>query len=199
MQALRRQQPEVHQKVQMKGIETHALRHSEETSTMFKATRNILVCTTLICALAPVAQGQASLNLPTPREHYKTYNVERAGIELMGKVIKDFGPQILMHVELLDYRGNTENLPPTESEELLKRGRDAGLESMVKVWNDFDPQTRNRIVEFLRSGAEVGGSMRMKPEVVVRLVRVAGLAKYKADILEILWRPAWREHYAAQG
>jgi hypothetical protein len=153
---------------------------------MFKATRNVLVCTTLICALASVAKGQSSLNLPTPRDHYKTYNVERAEIELIGKVIKDFGPQILKLVEFLDYRGNTENLPPTESEELLKRGLDAGLESMVKVWNDFDPETRKRVVEFLRSGAEVGDSPRMKPEVVVQLARVVGLAKYKADILEIL-------------
>jgi len=44
---------------------------------MIKTIRNILVCITLSCALAAAAQGQSTLTLPTPRDHYKTYNVER--------------------------------------------------------------------------------------------------------------------------
>ncbi len=153
---------------------------------MIKKIRNILVCTTLLCALAPAAKGQSSLTLPTPRDHYKTYSVERAQLELMGKVVRDFQPQISKLVELLNSRAKTENLPPTESEELLKLGHDAGLESLAKVLNGFDLQTRNTVLEFLRSGAEVGGFPPMKLEVVVQLARAAGLVKYKADILEIL-------------
>ena len=153
---------------------------------MIKTTRNILVCITLSCALAPAAQGQSSLTLPTPRDHYKTYNVERAWLELMEKVIKDFEPQILKVVEFLDSRAKTEHLPPIESEELLKLGRDARLELLAKVLSDFDPETRKRVAKFLRSGAEVGDFPRMKPEYVIQLARAAALVNYKADILEIL-------------
>jgi ubiquinone biosynthesis protein len=153
---------------------------------MIKTTRNILACITLSCVIAPGAQGQSSLTLPTPRDHYKTYNVERAELELMGKVIKDFEPQIRRIVESLDSRAKTENLPPTESEELPKLGGDAGLDLMAKVLNDFDPETRKRVAKFLRSGAEAGDFPRMKSEEVIQLARAAGLVKYKADILEVV-------------
>ena len=43
----------------------------------------------------------------------------------MGKVIKDFEPQILKILEFLD--SSAENLPPRESEEPLKPFSDAGL------------------------------------------------------------------------
>jgi hypothetical protein len=128
---------------------------------MIKTTRTIiLVWITLFGGLGPAARGQSSLNLPTPRDHYKSYSVERAETELMGKLIKDFGPQISKFVEFMDHKTKTENLPPTESEELLNRGGDAGLESLVKVWNDFDPNIRERVVEFLRAGAAVGNPQR---------------------------------------
>ena len=45
---------------------------------MIKTTRNILVCIILFCALAPALLGQSNQPLPTPRHHYKTYDVERA-------------------------------------------------------------------------------------------------------------------------
>jgi len=44
---------------------------------VIKTTRNILVCIILFCALAPALLGQSSQTRPTPRDHYKTYNVER--------------------------------------------------------------------------------------------------------------------------
>ena len=44
---------------------------------MIKTTRNILVCIILFCVLAPALLGQSSQTRPTPRDHYKTYNVER--------------------------------------------------------------------------------------------------------------------------
>ena len=152
---------------------------------MMKTIRN-LACIILFCTLAPAADRQSSLTLPTPRDHYKTYNVQRAGLELMGKVIKDFEPQILKFVDFLDSRGKTENSPPIESEELLRLARDAGLESMAKVLNDFAPEIRKRVADFLRSGTEVGDFPWIKPEDVIQLARAAGLGKYKVDILEIL-------------
>ena len=45
---------------------------------MIKTTRNVLVCIILFCALAPALLGQSSQTRPTPRDHYKTYDVERA-------------------------------------------------------------------------------------------------------------------------
>ena len=45
---------------------------------MIKTTHNILASVILVCGLALAAQGQSSLTLPTHRDHYKTYNVERA-------------------------------------------------------------------------------------------------------------------------
>src|SRR5262245_44524202 len=153
---------------------------------MIKTTRNILACITLFCAITPGAQGQSSLTLPTPRDHYKTYNVETAELELIGKVIKDFEPQILKVVESLNSRTKTENLPPTESEELPMLGGDAGLELVAKVLNACDSETRKKVAEFLRSGAGAGDFPQMKSEDVIRLARTAGLVKYKADLLEIL-------------
>jgi len=47
----------------------------------------------------------------------------------MGKVIKDFEPQILKILEFLD--SSAENLPPRESEEPLKPFSDPGLESVT--------------------------------------------------------------------
>src|SRR4026207_2337393 len=118
---------------------------------MIKAIRNILVCITLSCALAAAAQGQSSLTLPTPRDHYKNYNVERAGLELMEKAIKDFEPPILKVVQLLDSGAQTEHLPPTGSEELLHLGRAARLELLAKVLSGFGPETRKRVAKSLRS------------------------------------------------
>jgi ubiquinone biosynthesis protein len=154
--------------------------------TMIKTTRKIFACIILLCALALAAQGQSRLTLPTPRDHYKTYDVQRAELELIGKVIKDFEPQILKLVEFLDSRIKTENLPPTESKELPKPVGDAELESMAKVLNGFAPEIKKRVADFLRSGAEVGDFPQLKPEDVVQLARAAGFVKYKADILEIL-------------
>ena len=50
-----------------------------------KTTRSLLVGIVLFCALASTARSQSSLTLPTPRDHYKTYNVEAAQRELLGK------------------------------------------------------------------------------------------------------------------
>jgi hypothetical protein len=42
-----------------------------------KTTRSLLIGIVLFCALVSTARSQSSLTLPTPRDHYKTYNVER--------------------------------------------------------------------------------------------------------------------------
>src|SRR5215831_4176972 len=153
---------------------------------MIQTTRNILLCITLCCSFPPAAKGQSSLTLPTPRDHYKTYNIERAELELLGKVIRDFEQQALKLVEFPDSKAQNENSPPIQSEDRTKLGIGARLESIIKALSDIDPETRRRVSEVLRSGAEVGDSLRIQPEVVVRLARAAGLMKYKADILEIL-------------
>jgi ubiquinone biosynthesis protein len=138
----------------------------------------------VFCALASAAEGQSGLILPTPKDHYKTYNVETAGRELMGKVLKDFEPQILKIVELVESGAKTENVPLQESEEILKLVRDGGLELIARVLND--PEARKKVVEFLQAGTRLGNLPQMKPEDLVQLVRGSGLAKYKPDLLEIL-------------
>jgi len=153
---------------------------------MIKVTRNILATIILFCAPGLAAQGQSSLTLPTPRDHYKTYDVQRAEFELMGKVIKDFEPQIMKLVEFLDSRAKIENWPPSESEDPLKPFGDAKIKSMAKVLNDFAPELRKRVADLLRSDGQVGDFPQLKTEDVLQLARAAGLVKYKADILEIL-------------
>jgi ubiquinone biosynthesis protein len=150
-----------------------------------KTTRSIFVCIVLFCALASTARSQSNLTLPTPRDHYKTYNVETAQRELLGKIIKDLEPQILRSVELLDSNAKNENPPAIESEELPGLTGNASLEPMTQVPNDF-PDLKKRVEDFLRSGGSLGGFPQIKPECVIQLARAAGLAKYKADILEIL-------------
>ena len=59
--------------------------------------------------LRPPPEAKSGLILPTPKDHYKTYNVESAGRELMAKVLKDFEPQILKIVELVESGAKTEN------------------------------------------------------------------------------------------
>ena len=147
---------------------------------MMKITRNTLACIILFCTVAPAAERQSSLTLPTPRDHYKTYDVQRARFELMVKVIKDFEPEILK----LNSTAKPETLPATESEEQLKPAVE--LESMAKVLNHFAPELRKRVADFLRSGAEIGDFPQLKTEDVVQLARAAEFVKYKADILEIL-------------
>jgi len=50
---------------------------------MIKTTRTILASVISVCGLALAAQGQSSLTLPTHRDHYKTYDVQSAKLELM--------------------------------------------------------------------------------------------------------------------
>ncbi len=150
-----------------------------------KTTRSILACIILFCALASTARSQSSLTLPTPRDHYKTYDVEAAQRELLEKIIKDLEPQILKSIELLESNAKNENLAAIESEEPPGLTGNSGPEAIAKVSNDF-PDLKKRVEDFLRSGGSLGGFPQMKPECVIRLARAAGLAKYKGDILEIL-------------
>jgi hypothetical protein len=151
-----------------------------------KITRNILPCIILFSTVVPAAECQSSLTLPTPRDHYKTYNVQRAVLELMGRVIKDLEPQTLNLVEFLDSSADTEHFPPIESEERVELGRDTGPELLAKVSNNVDSETRKKVLDFLGSRAGAGGFPLMKPEEVIQLARTAGFVTYKADILEIL-------------
>jgi ubiquinone biosynthesis protein len=150
-----------------------------------KTTRSLLVGIVLFCALASTAWSQSSLTLPTPRDHYKTYDVEAAQRELLGNIIKDLEPQILKSIELLDSNVKNENPPAIESEELPGLTGNAGLEPMAEVSNDF-PDFKKRVEDFLRSGGSLGSFPQMKPECVIQLALAAGLVKYKGDILEIL-------------
>jgi hypothetical protein len=139
-----------------------------------KTTRSILACIVLFCALASTARSQSCLTLPTPRDHYKTYNVEAAQRELLGKLIKDLEPQILKSVELLESNAKNENPSAIESEELPGLTGNAGLEPMAKVSNDF-PDFKKRVEDFLRSGCSLGGFPQMKPECVIQLARALSL------------------------
>jgi ubiquinone biosynthesis protein len=147
--------------------------------------RSLVVGIVLFCALASTARSQSCLTLPTPRDHYKTYNVEAAQRELLEKIIKDLEPQILKSIELLDSNAKNENLSAIESEELPALTGNAGLEPMAKVSNNLS-DLKKRVEDFLRSGGSLGGFPQMKSECVIQLARAAGLVKYKGDILEIL-------------
>ena len=82
----------------------------------------------LLCVTASAAEIQFTVKLPTPREHYKTYNVQAAGLKLMGEVMKDLDPTTQQKVmALMQAGGKPANLPHLQSDQIIKVIQEHGL------------------------------------------------------------------------
>src|SRR6266498_4287763 len=125
-------------------------------------TRTILAGLGLFCALSLAAEGQSGVNLPTPRDHYKAYNVESARLELTRKVLRDLRPEMLRIIELIRSRTKTESIR-MEPEQVLQLARENQLALIVRILNDRDPETRKRVSEFLQAGAQATDLPQMEP------------------------------------
>ena len=148
-------------------------------------TRRVFVGFALFWALSAGAEGQSGLSLPTPRDHYKTYNVESAKVELARKVLRDLESQMLAAIGSIQSPTGSEKLPLLDPEEVLQLARENRVEPLARVWRELDPGTQQKIVTFLRSGAQ-GDLPQMTLQDIVGLARAAGLLKYKPEMLEIL-------------
>jgi ubiquinone biosynthesis protein len=101
---------------------------NDRKPTLLMTTRSIIVGISLFCALAPAARGQSGLVLPTPRDHYKTYNVESARLALMTRVLNEVDPETRKQVVLfLGAGANTGDLPRMKPEDVIRFVRGAGL------------------------------------------------------------------------
>ena len=91
-------------------------------------TRNIIVGLSLFCALAQAARGQSGLVLPTPRDHYKTFNVESARLALMTKAMTGADPDTRKQiVKFLETGANIGDLPRMKPEDLIRLAQGTGL------------------------------------------------------------------------
>jgi ubiquinone biosynthesis protein len=91
-------------------------------------TRNIIVGLSLFCALSQAARSQSGLVLPTPRDHYKTYDVESARLSLAGKVLSEVDPEIRKTaVKFLEAGANLGDLSRMKPEDIIRLARGAGL------------------------------------------------------------------------
>jgi len=154
-------------------------------STPLIKTRGILAGLCLFCALSLVAEGQSGVTLPTPRDHFKTYNVESARLDLMRRVLGDLKPQMVKIFELIQRRSKTES-SRIQPEEVLQLARENGLELIARVLSDRDPETRKKLSEFLQTGAQGAYFPQMESEPVIQLGLATALWKYKPEMLEIL-------------
>src|SRR5207247_5230755 len=132
-----------------------------------------------------VAEGQSGVNLPTPMDHYKTYNVESARLELMRKVLRDLQPEMLKFIELIRSRTKTESIP-MEPEQVLQLARENRFALIVRVLNDCDPETRKKVSKFLQTGAQAADLPQMESEAVIQLSVATGILNYKPQTLEII-------------
>ncbi len=86
--------------------------------------RFIGVAVFLTATAAALAAVHFDVKLPTPREHYKTYNADKAAIELMGKVMKDLDPTTRKLVmKFLASGADTSKLPdipPAQVQAMIK-------------------------------------------------------------------------------
>jgi ubiquinone biosynthesis protein len=91
-------------------------------------TRNFIVGLSLFCALAQAARGQSGLVLPTPRDHYKTFNVESARLALMTKAMTGADPDTRKQiVKFLETGANIGDLQRMKPEDLSRLAQGTGL------------------------------------------------------------------------
>ena len=95
---------------------------------LLMTTRNIIVGLSLFCALAQAAGGQSGLVLPTPRDHYKTYNVESAQLSLVARVLSEVDPETRKAaVKFLEAGANPGDLSRMKPEDVIRLARGAGI------------------------------------------------------------------------
>ncbi len=68
------------------------------------------------------------VQLPTPREHYRTYDPDKAGLELMGKVLQKLDPKRREAAMKLLASGKPESLPPIEPGQAVEMLKSLGLD-----------------------------------------------------------------------
>ena len=83
----------------------------------------------LLASLLPAAaEVWFRVSLPTPREHYKTYNADAEALKLMGNVMADLDPDTRKLVmEFMAGGAETEALPPVPPEQAKKMVEAMGL------------------------------------------------------------------------
>jgi ubiquinone biosynthesis protein len=91
-------------------------------------TRNIILGLSLFCALAQAARGQSGLVLPTPRDHYKTYNVESARLALAARLLSEVDPETRKTVvKFLEAGANPGDVARMKPEDVMRLARGSGL------------------------------------------------------------------------
>ncbi len=75
-----------------------------------------------------LAKVTFKVRLPTPLEHYETYDPDKAGLELMGKVLGRLEPKQREKAMKLLASGKPESLPPIEPEQAVEMLKKLGLD-----------------------------------------------------------------------
>jgi ubiquinone biosynthesis protein len=88
----------------------------------------------LLCTPVLRAEIEFTVSVPTPLEHYKSYDVDTASLELMSQVMQKLNPeQRAMAMELLQSGKTPGDLPPLDPKEAFKLIDELGL-------REFKPQ-----------------------------------------------------------
>ncbi len=82
----------------------------------------------LLGAVPTPAKVTFRVHLPTPLAHYKTYDPDKAALELMGKALQKLDPKQRETAMKLLASGKPESLPPVKPEEAVKMLRQLGLD-----------------------------------------------------------------------
>lgn len=88
-----------------------------------------LAASAVVLSFPAAAAGAAfTVPLPTPREHYRTYDADKEALELLNKILQDLDPEWRARaMELLASGDGPAALPPVEPEEALETFRKLGL------------------------------------------------------------------------
>ncbi len=82
----------------------------------------------LLGAGSSLAKVLFKVQLPTPREHYKRYDPDKAALELMGKILQKLDPKQREAAMKLLASGKPKSLPPITPEEAVRRFREFGFD-----------------------------------------------------------------------
>jgi len=94
---------------------------------MVRTSAKLLLALCLLGAQA-WAESQFTVKLPTPRDHYKTYDAGKAALELMGKVMNDLDPQTReLVMKFMQGGKGPEDLPDVDPKQALEMIRAMGL------------------------------------------------------------------------
>ncbi len=92
--------------------------------------RILMVAGAFVCLgiLPSRAATQFSVELPTPREHYKTYDADAAALDLMAKVLNDLDPETrALAMSFLQSGAGPHELPPLDQGQALAMIEKFGL------------------------------------------------------------------------